>query len=336
MRVAINGFGRIGSCMLRASENYDDVDVVAINDIDDYESRASRAAHDTLYGSRDVALDGDTLEYGDASIKLLQEEDPAELPWDELDIDVALEASGHYRTREGAANHLDAGAEKSIISAPPKGEDHVPQYVYGVNHEDYDGEDIVSNASCTTNCVSPVLQVLEDEVGIMTAMFDTVHAVTGTQTLVDQYAGKPERQWAGWQNIIPSSTGASSAIDEVLPDTGPKVEGTATRVPDLNASMTEFYVLPKDDVSRKELDAIFEDAAEGAYSAVMGYVDDDEVPTATVSSMMNGRPESVVYDATNHEVTEAGMHRITGWYDNETGFATRMLDLALHVHEHAE
>ncbi|MEM4781570.1 MAG: type I glyceraldehyde-3-phosphate dehydrogenase, partial [Halalkalicoccus sp.] len=278
IRVGLNGFGRIGRNVLRAVLDDPGVELVGINDIMDVEDMHYLAKYDTVQGRLDgLELDGETLVYGDVEVPTFSEKDPTQLPWDELDVDVAFEATGIFRTREDAAQHIEAGAEKVIISAPPKGEEPVTTIVYGVNHEEYDGEDVLSNASCTTNSVAPVAKVLDESFGIASGLLTTVHAYTGTQNLVDGPSGKTRRGRAAAENIIPTSTGAAQATTEVLPELEGKLDGMAMRVPVPNGSITDLVVDLEADVGAEEVNEAFREAADGELAGVLGYTDEEVV-----------------------------------------------------------
>lgn len=326
IRVGLNGFGRIGRNVLRAVLDTPGIELVGINDIMDAADMHYLAKYDTVMGRLDIDLVGETLVYGDTEIPTFSEKDPASLPWDELGVDVAFEATGIFRTREDAAQHIEAGAKKVIISAPPKGEEPVTTIVYGVNHEEYNGEDVLSNASCTTNSVAPVAKVLDESFGIDSGLLTTVHAYTGTQSLVDGPQGKTRRGRAAAENIIPTSTGAAQATTEVLPELEGKLDGMAMRVPVPNGSITDLVVDLEADVGKKEVNEAFRNAAEGNLAGVLGYTDDE-----VVSRDILGLPFSSYVDLDSTMSVEGGQVKVLTWYDNEFGFASRMLDLAQHV-----
>ncbi|MFC6862768.1 type I glyceraldehyde-3-phosphate dehydrogenase [Halomicroarcula sp. GCM10025817] len=330
VRVGLNGFGRIGRNVFRASLENDDVELVGVNDVIDDEEMDYFAKYDTVMGKLAGASVDDgvlTVEGTDFEAGVFHETDPTELPWDDLDVDVALEATGIFRTYEDASQHLEAGADKVLISAPPKGEKPVKQIVYGVNHDEYDGEDVVSNASCTTNSITPVAKVLNDEFGIESGQLTTVHAYTGSQNLIDGPNGKPRRRRAAAENIIPTSTGAAQATTEVLPELDGKLDGMAIRVPVPNGSITEFVVDLQDEVTEADVNAAFEDAAEGYLEGVMGVTNEH-----VVSSDIVGDPYSTQVDLQSTNVVN-GMTKILTWYDNEYGFSNRMLDVAEYITE---
>jgi glyceraldehyde 3-phosphate dehydrogenase len=326
VRVGLNGFGRIGRNVFRAVMDNPKIELVGINDVMDFEDMAYLAKYDTVMGRLDeVSLDGEELVAGDTAVSLFNIQSPAELPWDELDVDVALECTGIFRTKQDASAHLDAGADKVIISAPPKGEEPVKQIVYGVNHDEYDGEDVVSNASCTTNSVSPVAKVLDDEFGIESGLLTTVHAYTGSQNLIDGPKAKTRRGRAAAENIVPTSTGAAQATTEILPQLEGKLDGMAMRVPVPNGSITELVVSLDEAPSVEELNDAFRDAADsGPLAGVLGYTDEE-----VVSSDIVGLPFSSTVDLqSTNVVNDGGLYKILTWYDNEYGFSNRMLDVA--------
>ncbi|WIV65820.1 type I glyceraldehyde-3-phosphate dehydrogenase [Natrialbaceae archaeon AArc-T1-2] len=327
LRIGLNGFGRVGRSVLRASLTYDDVEIVAVNDVMDDDDMEYLLRYDSVHGRlRGVSREGSTLYVGAEEIELLSERDPSALPWDDLDVDVALEATGLFRTREEAAHHLEAGADKVIISAPPKGETAVPMFVYGVNHEEYDGADVLSNASCTTNSVAPVLQVLEEEFGIVSGLLMTVHAYTGSQGLVDGPLDKRRRGRAAAENIVPTTTGAAVATTEVLPSLEGKLDGMAMRVPVPNGSITDLTVNVEADVTRDEVLEAIRDAADDGLAGVLGYTDEE-----IVSRDIVGLPVASFVDLDSVLVVANDLVKVLAWYDNEYGFSTQMLDLAAYV-----
>ena len=330
VRVGLNGFGRIGRNVMRASLDNDDVEIVGINDVIDDEEVEYFAKYDTVMGELPGASVDDgvlTIEGTDFEAGVFHETDPTALPWDDLDVDVAFEATGIFRTYEDAAQHLEAGANKVLISAPPKGDKAVKQIVYGVNEDEYDGEDVVSNASCTTNSITPVAKVLDDEFGIVSGQLTTVHAYTGSQNLMDGPNGKPRRRRAAAENIIPTSTGAAQATTEVLPQLEGKLDGMAIRVPVPNGSITELVVDLEDDVTEEDINAAFKDAAAGEMAGTLGVTTEQ-----IVSSDILGDPYSSQVDLSSTNIVN-GLTKILTWYDNEYGFSCRMLDVAQYISE---
>lgn len=324
VRIGLNGFGRIGRSTLRASLAHPGVEVVGVNDIMDADDMRYLLAHDSVMGRLEgVHLENNTLSIGDHSLRLLTERDPSSLPWADLDVDVALECTGLFRTHDEAAEHLDAGAGKAIISAPPKGDRPVPQIVYGANHEQYDGERVVSNASCTTNSVVPVAKVLHEAFGIERGLLTTVHSYTSTQELVDGPSGKRRRGRAAAENIIPTTTGAAVATTEVLPELEGKLDGMAMRVPVPNGSITDFTVSLDADVGPAAVNDAITTAADNELAGVLGYTDEE-----IVSRDILGTTYSSLVDLQSTMGFEDGFVKVLAWYDNEFGFANRLLDLA--------
>jgi len=334
VRVGLNGFGRIGRNVFRALLTDERVELVGINDVMDPDDAEYLLRHDTVMGRLDgVAVEGEgesaTLTFGEESVPFLNVQDPAKLPWGQLGVDVALECTGVFRTREDAAGHLDGGADRVLISAPPKGEPPVDQIVYGVNHADYDGDDVVSAASCTTNSVAPPLQVLDDAFGVERGTLTTVHAYTGSQSLIDGPKGKRRRGRAAAENIVPTSTGAAEATTEVLPQLEGKLDGMAIRVPVPNGSLTELVVALDDDPGVEGINAAMREAADaGPLAGVLGYTDEE-----IVSSDVLGLPFSSTVDlrSTNRIGDSPSLYKVLTWYDNEFGFSNRMLDVACYV-----
>src|SRR6056297_1294704 len=330
VRIGLNGFGRIGRTVFRAALHDDRVDIVGINDVMDNEELAYLAKYDTVMGTLDgVELsDGElVVEDADFSAPLYGETSPAELPWEEHEVDVAFECTGIFRTRDDASQYLEAGADKVLISAPPKGDEPVKQIVYGVNHDEYDGEEIVSNASCTTNSITPVVDVLDEQFGIESGQLTTVHAYTGSQNLIDGPNSKPRRRRAAAENIIPTSTGAAQATTEVLPQLEGKLDGMAIRVPVPNGSITELVVDLEEDVTEADVNAAFEEAATGDLEGVLGVTSEQ-----IVSSDILGDPYSTQVDLGQTNIVN-GLTKILTWYDNEYGFSNRMLDVAEYITE---
>ncbi len=331
IRVGLNGFGRIGRNVFRAALEDDGIEIVAINDIMDVDDMAYLLKYDSVHGrTEDVSIDGETLVAGDASADVLTVKDPADLPWEEYDVDVAFECTGLFRTYDEAHSHVEAGADKALISAPAKGEKDVQTIVYGVNDDEYDGEDVVSNASCTTNSVSPIAKVLNDEFGIESGVLTTTHAYTGSQNLIDGPKAKTRRGRAAAENIVPTSTGAAQATTEVLPELEGKLDGMAMRVPVPNGSITDLTVDLAEEVNAEEVNAAFEEAANGELEGVLGYTEEE-----LVSNDIIGEPYSSFVDANSTMKVEDGLVKVLAWYDNEVGFSNRMLDVAKFIVDEA-
>ncbi|MFC7114341.1 type I glyceraldehyde-3-phosphate dehydrogenase [Natronoarchaeum sp. GCM10025703] len=331
VRVGLNGFGRIGRNVFRAALDDETVEIVGINDVMDIDDMAYLLKYDSVHGrTEDVSVEGDSIIVGDKTFDVFSERDPADLPWDEYDTDVAFECTGLFRNYDDAYKHVEAGAEKTVISAPAKGEKEVQTVVYGVNQDEYDGEDVVSNASCTTNSVTPIAKVLDDEFGIESGVLTTTHAYTGTQNLVDGPLPKTRRGRAAAENIVPTSTGAAQATTEVLPQLEGKLDGMAMRVPVPDGSITDLTVDLAEEVSAEEINAAFEEAANGELEGVLGYTEDE-----LVSRDVIGQPYSSLVDANSTMKVEDGLVKVLAWYDNEVGFSHRMIDVAHYILDEA-
>ena len=322
--VAINGFGRIGRSILRIIvENDSDINVVAINDLGNYENLAYLLKHDSVMGilDRNVSIAGDKLIVDDRSIQLTSIKDPAELPWKEMDVDVVVESTGIFRDSESLNKHLDAGAKKVLLTVPPK-DDIDATIVLGVNDSDLKPEDkIVSNASCTTNCLAPMAKVFNDSFGVKQGFITTVHAYTADQRLQDAPHKDLRRSRGAAVNMIPTSTGAAVAVGLVLPELAGKLDGLAVRVPTPTGSVTDLTVVLDRDVTVDEVNAAMKAAADGPMKGVLSYCTDP-----IVSSDIVGDPHSCIFDS---ELTRASGNvvKVFGWYDNEAGYATRVADL---------
>ena len=322
IRIAINGFGRIGRGVLRAliENGVSDVEVVAINDLSPPETIAHLLKYDSVHGRlrAEVRVEGDTLLVGAQSIRLTAIRDPAELPWQ--DVDIAYECTGLFTDRDKAALHLQNGSKRVLISAPGKDADRT--IVYGVNHMDLTADDvIVSNASCTTNCLAPVAMVLDRVFGIKTGYMTTIHSFTGDQPSHDASHRDLYRARAASLSMVPTSTGAARAISLVLPQLKGKLEGSAVRVPTPNVSLVDLCFMPKAPASRDEINAAIRDAATSELAGILAYEEDP-----LVSVDFNHDPHSSCFAAAQTSVTEDGLVRIVSWYDNEWGFSNRMVD----------
>ncbi|QSG05182.1 type I glyceraldehyde-3-phosphate dehydrogenase [Halapricum desulfuricans] len=329
VRIGINGFGRIGRCTFRAALNNDDVEIVGINDVMDFDQMEYLAKYDTTLGNLpyDLERDGDTMRVDGEDISLYNIQSPEELPWDDLDVDVAVESTGIFRTKDEASAHLDAGADKALISAPPKGDKPVPQFVYGVNHDEYDGEDVVSGASCTTNSVSPPMYVLLEEFGVNAAEMTTIHAYTGSQNIVDGPKSKTRRGRAAAENIVPTTTGASTATTDILPDLKGKFEAMAIRVPTPSGSITEIVADLEGNPSAEEINAAMEEYANGELEGSMGAIDDE-----IVSRDILGWEYGSAVDLEQTSTVEGGdLAKVFAWYDNEMGYTAQMMRLAEYI-----
>jgi glyceraldehyde 3-phosphate dehydrogenase len=329
--VAINGFGRIGRGYLRASLSNPDIDVVAVNDLTSPEVNAHLLRYDSTQGSLDlpVELTNDGMTVGTKSIRVLAERNPAELPWRDLNVDVVIESTGRFTTRESAAQHLSAGARKVIISAPATDVDAT--FVIGVNEETYDpaNHHVVSNASCTTNCFVPMVKVLDDAFGVTTGLMTTIHAYTNDQNLLDLEHKDLRRARAAAINIVPSSTGAARATSLVLASMKGRLDGTSLRVPVPVGSITDFTAIVSS-TSVEAVNAAFRAAADGPLKGVLVYTEE-----YIVSSDIVGTPASCTFDSLMTIVQriddDQSLVKIFGWYDNEWGYSNRLVDLSVHI-----
>ncbi|WP_170479786.1 type I glyceraldehyde-3-phosphate dehydrogenase [Ruegeria arenilitoris] len=324
VKVAINGFGRIGRCVLRAlvEAGRNDVAVVAVNDLGPVETNAHLLKYDSVHGrlNADIRVDGNTMLVGGREIRVSAERDPAKLEWD--DVDVALECTGIFTKREAAAKHLENGSKKVLVSAPASGADKT--IVFGVNHKSLTGDDVVvSNASCTTNCLSPVAKVLDDVFGIETGYMTTIHSYTGDQPTLDTIHKDLYRARAAAMSMIPTSTGAARAVGEVLPQLKGRLDGSAIRVPTPNVSAVDLCFMPKRSATVDEVNDAIRNAAGGEMADVLAVTDEP-----LVSSDFNHDSHSSIFAIDQTRLTDGGMMRVLSWYDNEWGFSNRMLDTA--------
>lgn len=329
VKVAINGFGRIGRLVLRAlyESKRTDIEVVAINDLTDVRTNAHLLKFDSVHGvfPFEVTHDEKSLSVEGHAIAVFSEADPLRLPWAELGVDILMECSGHFTERDKAALHIQAGAKKVLISAPAKGEDRT--VVYGVNHKTLKASDkIVSNASCTTNCLAPVASVMDGVVGIEKGYMTTIHAYTGDQRLVDTGHKDLHRARAAALSMIPTSTGAAKAVGLVLPHLKGKLDGTAIRVPTPNVSVIDFKFVSKKQTTVEALNDAVKKAASGPLKGIL-----DFVTLPLVSIDFNHNPHSSLFDAAQTQVVDGTLCRVMAWYDNEWGFSNRMCDTAVHM-----
>jgi glyceraldehyde 3-phosphate dehydrogenase len=322
--MGINGFGRIGRMVFRAAQNFDDVEVVGINDLLDPDYLAYMLTHDSVHGrfKGEVTIDGDTLVVNGKSIRLTAERDPSQLKWNEVKADVVIESTGLFLTKETAQKHIDAGARKVIMSAPSK--DDTPMFVFGVNDDSYAGEAIISNASCTTNCLAPVAKVIHDNFGLKRGLMTTVHAVTASQKVVD---GPSVRDWRGGrgilENIIPSSTGAAKAVGVVLPELNGKLTGMAFRVPTSDVSVIDLTVELENEASYEEICAAMKKASEGSMKGVLAYTEDK-----VVSTDFRGEACTSTFDAGAGIALDRNFVKLISWYDNEWGYSCKVVEMA--------
>jgi glyceraldehyde 3-phosphate dehydrogenase len=324
-KIGINGFGRIGRQVLKAIiERAPELEVVAVNDLTDAKTNAHLFKYDSNYGTfqGNVSVDNGDLVIGDRRIKTLAEKDPAKLPWKDLGVDIAIESTGRFTDAEKAAAHLQAGAKKVVISAPAKGEDLT--IVLGVNDSSYDPakHKIISNASCTTNCLAPVAKVLEDSFGIDKALMTTVHAYTNDQNILDLVHKDLRRARAAALNIIPTSTGAAKALSLVMPPMKGRFHGLSLRVPTPTVSLVDLVGVLKRDVTVEEINAAFKKAAEGSMKGILGYTEEE-----LVSMDFKGDPRSSIVDAKSTMVIGGNLFKVMSWYDNEWGYSCRVADL---------
>ncbi|MBA4109705.1 type I glyceraldehyde-3-phosphate dehydrogenase [Aquabacterium sp.] len=325
IKIGINGFGRIGRMVFRAAvQNFNDVEIVGINDLLEPDYLAYMLKYDSVHGrfKGEVSVDGNTLVVNGKPIRLTAVKNPAELKWDEVGADIVVESTGLFLTKETAEAHLKAGAKKVILSAPSK--DDTPMFVYGVNHQSYKGEAIISNASCTTNCLAPIAKVLNDKWGIKRGLMTTVHAATATQKTVD---GPSNKDWRGGrgilENIIPSSTGAAKAVGVVIPELNKKLTGMAFRVPTSDVSVVDLTVELNKDATYEEICAEMKAQSQGALKGVLGYTEDKVVATD-----FRGEPCTSVFDAEAGIALDKTFVKVVSWYDNEWGYSNKVIEMA--------
>jgi glyceraldehyde 3-phosphate dehydrogenase len=327
LKIAINGYGRIGRLVHRAlvESGRDDMEIVAINDLANIKTNTHLLKYDTVHGTfpHDVkGVDEDTMTVNGKHIQVYSERDPADLPWNTLDIDIVFECSGIFTKRDMAMKHIEAGAKRVLISAPATDEDIM--VVYGVNHDDLDaGHVIVSNASCTTNCLAPVAKTLNDAMGIEKGFMTTIHAYTGDQRVTDTAHSDLHRARAAACNMIPTSTGAAKAVGKVLPELNGKLDGVSIRVPTPNVSVVDLTFTAKNDTTVEEVNQALIAASNGALKGVLQCYDEP-----LVSSDFNHNPHSSIFSLEGTKVMDGNFVRIMSWYDNEWGFSNRMLDTA--------
>ena len=326
IKVAINGYGRIGRNVMRAlyeSGRTEELQIVAINDLGDSETNAHLTRYDTAHGrfNGEVAVDGDHMVINGDRIRVLAQRDPAQLPWGEMGVDVVLECTGFFNSKEKASAHIQAGARKVLISAPA-GKD-LPTVVFGVNHDVIGADDhVVSNASCTTNCLAPVVKPINDTLGLETGLMTTIHAYTNDQVLTDVFHSDLRRARSATMSQIPTKTGAAAAVGLVLPELDGKLDGFAMRVPTINVSVVDLTFIAGRDTSIEEVNSIVKEASDGPLKGVLGYNDEP-----LVSIDFNHNPHSSVFDAGLTKVN-GRLVKVLSWYDNEWGFSNRMLDTA--------
>jgi len=329
IKIGINGFGRIGRMVFRAiAKDFKDMEVVGINDLLDVDYLEYMLKYDSVHGrfDGDVAIDGNNLVVDGKTIRLTAERNPADLKWDEVGADIVVDCTGFFLTTESCQAHIDAGAKKVVQSAPAK-DSETPMFVYGVNHDEYAGQAIVSAASCTTNCLAPMAKVINDNFGIKRGLMTTVHAATATQKTVD---GPSNKDWRGGrgilENIIPSSTGAAKAVGIVLPELNGKLTGMAFRVPTSDVSVVDLTCELEKDATYEEICAAMKAASEGPMSATLGYTDEK-----VVSTDFRGCMNSSIFDAGAGIALDGTFVKLVAWYDNEYGYTCNMMNLVRHV-----
>jgi glyceraldehyde 3-phosphate dehydrogenase len=325
IKVGINGFGRIGRMVFRAAvQNFKEIEIVGINDLLEPDYLAYMLKYDSVHGrfEGDVSVDGNTLVVNGKKIRLTAVKDPAELKWGEVGADIVVESTGLFLTKETAQKHIAAGAKKVIMSAPSK--DDTPMFVFGVNDKTYAGQTIISNASCTTNCLAPIAKVLNDSFGIKRGLMTTVHAATATQKTVD---GPSNKDWRGGrgilENIIPSSTGAAKAVGVVIPELNKKLTGMAFRVPTSDVSVVDLTVELKQDTTYEQICKAMKAASEGAMKGVLGYTEEKVVATD-----FRGDPRTSIFDAEAGIALDGTFVKVVSWYDNEWGYSNKVLEMA--------
>ena len=336
IRVGINGFGRIGRLFFRAAQQNPEIEIVSLNDLGEADSLAYLLKYDTVHGRFNGEVSGKvTSDKGDGEltvngkkIKCHAQRNPADLPWGDEGVDIVVESTGLFTDYDGAAKHLAAGAKRVIISAPTKSPDQVPTHVFGVNHKDIKADaKIISNASCTTNCLAPIAKVMDEQFGIKEGLMTTVHAVTATQPTQD---GPSKKDWRGgrnaYQNIIPSSTGAAKAVGLVLPQLQGKLTGMAFRVPTADVSVVDLTVVTAKKTSYQDICAAMKAASKGELKGVLGYTEEE-----VVSSDFIGDPHSSIFDAGAGIGLSDSFFKVVSWYDNEWGFSNRMVDMVAYV-----
>jgi glyceraldehyde 3-phosphate dehydrogenase len=327
IRVGINGFGRIGRNIVRAivENGRNDIEVVGINDLGPVETNAHLLRYDSVHGrfANEVTVKGDTISVGNGAIKVTAIKDPSQLPWKDLGVDIVMECTGIFTSKDKASAHLNAGAKRVLVSAPSKGADIT--VVYGVNHEKLKPEHtVVSNASCTTNCLAPVAKVLNDLVGIQSGYMTTIHAYTNDQRILDQAHRDMRRARAAALSMIPTSTGAATAVGLVLPELKGKLDGTSIRVPTPNVSVIDLKFIPGRETTVAEINKAMEHAAAQQLKGILGYVTEE-----LVSIDFNHSAYSANFDSTQTQIVDGRLGRVLAWYDNEWGFSNRMLDTAV-------
>lgn len=327
-KIAINGFGRIGRNVFRIALERKDIEIVAINDLTDTKTLAHLLKYDSVHGvlNKDVKFNQDSMIIDNKEIKVFKEKDPSNLPWGNLEIDIVIESTGIFTKREDTMKHIEAGAKKVIISAPAKDEDIT--VVLGVNEDQYipSKHNIISNASCTTNCLAPVAKVLQDNFGIVRGMMTTIHSYTNDQNILDLPHKDLRRARAAGESIIPTTTGAAKAVSLVLPELKGKLNGMAMRVPTPNVSVVDLVVELDKDTTIEEVNKVLKEASEGKLKGVLGYNEDP-----LVSIDYNGNPLSSIVDGLSTMIMDNNLLKVVAWYDNEAGYSNRVVDLIEYI-----
>lgn len=330
VKVGINGFGRIGRNVLRQALGNDKIEIVAVNDLTDADMLAHLLKYDSVFGrlEEEVSVTDSSIVVGDREIKVFSERDPINIPWGDLGVDIVIESTGIFRDKESAQKHIDAGAKKVIVSAPGSGLDGT--YVFGVNETDYDpaNHHIVSNASCTTNCLAPLAKVIHEKFGIKRGLMTTIHAYTSDQNILDAPHKDYRRARSAAINMVPTSTGAAAAVGQVLPELNGKLNGMAVRVPTPTGSVVDLVAELDKNVTAEEVNAALKEAAEVDLKGVLEYSEDPLVSTDIV-----GNPHSSIVDGLSTMVLEDNMVKVVSWYDNEIGYSSRCVDLAVYMAE---
>ncbi|MFC4308980.1 type I glyceraldehyde-3-phosphate dehydrogenase [Steroidobacter flavus] len=329
IKVGINGYGRIGRNILRAlyeANRQQEIQIVALNDLGDAQTNAHLTRYDTVHGkfNGEVKVDGDSLVINGDRIKVLAERDPAKLPWGQLGVDYVFECTGLFTSKAKAGLHIQGGAKKVVISAPGE-KDVDATVVYGVNHNTLkSSHTVISNASCTTNCLAPLAKVLHEKIGIVSGVMNTIHSYTNDQVLTDVFHKDLRRARSATQSMIPTKTGAAAAVGLVLPELNGKLDGFSVRVPTINVSLVDLSFVAKRATSIEEINAVMKEAANGAFKGILAYTDGP-----LVSVDFNHDPHSSSYDATMTKVIDGTLVKVCSWYDNEWGFSNRMLDTTI-------
>jgi glyceraldehyde 3-phosphate dehydrogenase len=334
IKIAINGFGRIGRCAFKIGFDNPEIEIVSINDLMPIENAVYLLKYDTAYGiyNKEVSIKDGNIVVNGKSIKYLSEKEPTKLPWKEQEIDIVFECTGRF-VKDGAAKvHIESGARKVILSAPAKGEGNVPTFLMGVNHESYLGQNIISNASCTTNCIAPVLHIMQKNFGVTKSVMNTIHATTNTEAVVDSTppggGDDLRRGRASAHNMVPTTTGAAIAATKALPELANCFDGTAVRVPIIVGSISDIVMVTKRKVTVEEVNNAFKQAAQDPfYKNVLAVSENENL----VSSDIIGNPFSSIVDLELTKVVDGDLVKVVAWYDNEWGYANRMIDMAIHI-----